>query len=69
MQPAADVGDENVGIRFNGDTGTTYSYTRMGANNTVGSQTSSRQSSFSRINTTDAIGTSPTLGNLRIVVN
>jgi hypothetical protein len=69
MQPAADVDDQNVGIRFNGDTGSNYSYTRMGANNTAGSTSSSRSGSFSRINTTDATGTSTNLGNLLIVAH
>ncbi len=69
MQPAADVGDENVGIRFNGDTGSNYSYTRLGANNTAGSTSSNRSNSFTRINTTEASGTSPNLGNLVITSN
>jgi len=69
MQPAADVGDENVGIRFNGDTGANYSYTRLGANNTAGSVSSNRVSNFTRINTTEAAGTSPNLGNLIIIAN
>lgn len=69
MQPAADVGDENVGIRFNGDTGANYSYTRVGANNTAGSYSSNRVTGFTRINTIEAAGTSPNLGNLIIVSN
>jgi len=67
MQPAANVDDENVGIRFNGDTASNYSYTRLGANNTAGSFSSNRSGSFSRINTTEATGTSTNLGNLVIV--
>jgi hypothetical protein len=69
MQPAANVDDENVGIRFNGDTGSNYSYTRMGANNTAGSTSSNRVSSFTRINTTEATGTSTVLGNLVITAH
>lgn len=69
MQPSSDVGDENVGIRFNGDTGGNYSYTRIGANNTAGSISSNRLTNFSRINTTEATGTSTNLGNLVILSN
>ena len=69
MQPAANVDDENVGIRFNGDTASNYSYTRVGANNTAGSTSSNRSGSFSRINTTEASGTSTNLGNLVIVAH
>jgi len=69
MQPAANVGDENVGIQFNGDTAGNYSYTRLGANNTAGTFSSNRVSGFSRINTTEATGTSTTLGNLVITAN
>jgi hypothetical protein len=69
MQPAANVDDENVGIRFNGDTSSNYSYTRVGANNTSGTFSSNRSGSFSRINTTEASGTSTNLGNLIIVAH
>jgi hypothetical protein len=69
MQPTSNGGDENVGIRFNGDTGANYSYTRMGQNNTTSSVTSNRSASFTRINATEASGTSTNLGNLVIVSN
>jgi hypothetical protein len=69
MQPAANADDENIGIRFNGVASGVYSYTRIGANNTAGTFNSSRVTGFSRINTTEATGTSTNLGNLVIVVN
>ena len=69
MQPSANIDDENIGLRFNGDTGSNYSYTRIGANNTAGTYSSSRQSNFTRINTTEATGTSTTLGNLIVIAH
>jgi hypothetical protein len=69
MQPAANVDDENIGLRFNGDTGSNYSYTRIGANATAGTFSSSRVSNFTRINTTEATGTSTNLGNLVITAH
>lgn len=69
MQPAANVDDNNVGIQFNGVTSGVYSYTRMGANNTSGTYSSNRVTAFSRINTTEATGTSTQLGNLVIVAH
>jgi hypothetical protein len=69
MQPAANIDDNNVGIQFNGVTSGVYSYTRIGANNASGTYNASRQTAFSRINTTDATGTSTNLGNLLIVAH
>jgi hypothetical protein len=69
MQPSANIDDENIGLRFNGDTASNYSYTRLGANNTAGSVSSNRSGSFSRINTTEATGTSASLGKLLIVAH
>ena len=69
MQPSANIDDENIGLRFNGDTGANYSYTRLGANNSAGSYSSNRVTSFTRINTTEATGTSTSLGKLLIVAN
>jgi len=69
MQPGADVGDENIGLRFNDDTSGNYSYQRIGANNTAGTYNASRQNNFTRINTTEATGTGPTLGKLVITAH
>ena len=69
MQPSANIDDENIGLRFNGDTSGNYSYQRIGANNTAGTYSASRVGNFSRINTTEATGTSTTLGNLLVTAH
>lgn len=67
MQPAAGFETENVGIRFNSDTGNNYSYTKLTGNGSTA--TSTRATNFSRINMCDSIGTTTTLGNLTIICN
>jgi hypothetical protein len=64
-QPAATSFGENVGLRFNSDTGTNYSSTCLSGDGS--SASSSRTTSFSYINVANLIGTTGTLGGMTTI--
>ena len=60
MQPAGSSTSQNIGLRFNSDSGSNYGETNIKGSGTTAS--SSRAASIPYINVTDLIGTASTLG-------
>jgi hypothetical protein len=64
-QPASTTSSDNVGLRFNGDTGNNYSSTCLSGDGS--SASSSRTTNFSYINVANIIGTTGTLGGMTTI--